>query len=454
MNSKISRVLNKITASYPKSIMVSDLLFSGIDKQELLIILRFIDLFNTIKFEPKELKLESVITVKSVYANIFLKSLSLYIKNDYKMIRSWETNSTLKHLDPCLYLNQGINLTYSLEHQRFMHYHDSTPTRTVKASIAIIKIKPTGKKEEYYLVQYDTDSQTYKFLGGKKIPEDKNPQDTLIRELEEKLPSSMLVPDRDYKIFPVIYDLETVYLSNSNAAVSQFKFDVFEIVLKKDLKLTPSERWVTLEEILDGETKDGVTIGNKQFDNLLNKSIKGGLKSLRTSFQYSDKYIKNNKLTTAEEIKHGETKRLEFKSSARWDYNAKKVNTQLQEVIAKSISGFMNLDGGKIYIGVKDDKTILGIEQDVLTLKNKNLDGFSLLINQIIEAYIGVELAELVDVSYKKVDKKTICILEIKESPKPVFVKIDNTKHFFVRMGNSTKKLDSEETYNFIRYHW
>lgn len=454
MSSKINRVIEKITLNYPKEIKVSDLLFDGIEEKELFLILQFLDLFNPFEFKSKKIELKSTIKIKSEFANTFLKSLNIYIKNNYKIIRYWENNSTTQNLDPCLYLNQGINLTYSLEHQRYNYYEDETPSRSIKVSIAIIKTKPENKKDEYYLVQYDADAQTYKFIGGKKIPEDNSPETTLIRKIEEKLPVNKLVFKRDYNLKPILSNIKTIYLSHTHAAISEYRFDIFEMEVKKDLKLTPAERWVTLDEISKGVTHDNIVIGNSVFYNMLNNSIPGGLKSIKPSFQYNNEFVKNLKLPLTDEIKLGESKKLEFKSSARWDYKTNKINTQLLEVIAKSISGFMNMEGGKLLIGVKDNKEILGIKKDIETLKVKNTDGFSLLLNQIVESYLGIEMTELIDINYKKISGKTICIVEIKESTKPVFIKIDNNKFFYVRMGNSTKKLDSEESYNFIRYHW
>ena len=58
---------------------------------------------------------------------------------------------------------------------------------------------------------------------------------------------------------------------------------------------------------------------------------------------------------------HGESERIEFKSSARWDYRENKHNRGLEMVVAKTLAGFMNGRGGVLVLGVEDGGKILGV---------------------------------------------------------------------------------------------
>ena len=60
-------------------------------------------------------------------------------------------------------------------------------------------------------------------------------------------------------------------------------------------------------------------------------------------------------------IQAGENERVEFKSSIRYDYYRKTTNRDLEVIIAKTITGFMNAKGGKLIIGVDDDGNVLGL---------------------------------------------------------------------------------------------
>ena len=46
-----------------------------------------------------------------------------------------------------------------------------------------------------------------------------------------------------------------------------------------------------------------------------------------------------------------------------------KINRSLEEIVLKTIAGFLNGDGGTLLIGVTDDKQIIGLENDYKTLK-------------------------------------------------------------------------------------
>lgn len=90
-------------------------------------------------------------------------------------------------------------------------------------------------------------------------------------------------------------------------------------------------------------------------------------------------------------IQKGENEFTEFKSSIRYDYSKKATNKDLETVIAKSITGFMNGKGGKLIVGIADNGEILGLENDYATLKHKSRDGFERRIYEITSCFIGAE---------------------------------------------------------------
>ncbi len=100
-----------------------------------------------------------------------------------------------------------------------------------------------------------------------------------------------------------------------------------------------------------------------------------------------------NKRTEEEEIilliEKGESKRLEFKSSLRWDYRENILNKKLEDVILKTVAAFGNGTGGTLLIGVDDNGAILGLSKDYETLKNPDKDGFELHLRNIISAMYG-----------------------------------------------------------------
>ena len=63
-------------------------------------------------------------------------------------------------------------------------------------------------------------------------------------------------------------------------------------------------------------------------------------------------------------IAAGESATLEFKSTLRWDLRAGKTSPAIERASLKTISAFLNTNGGILLIGVRDDGTVEGIESD------------------------------------------------------------------------------------------
>lgn len=158
--------------------------------------------------------------------------------------------------------------------------------------------------------------------------------------------------------------------------------------------------------------------------------------------------------TIPEIIKAGETARVEFKSSVRWDLQNKSVNRGLETVIAKTIAGFCNTLGGNLVIGVADNGDIVGLEPDYKTLKSPGRDGFERTIIDIVKKKLGGDISPLVHFSFYEVDGRDVCMLSIEPSPRAVYLDQGNVSTFYVRSGNSTRQLDVREAVNFAKNRW
>ena len=174
--------------------------------------------------------------------------------------------------------------------------------------------------------------------------------------------------------------------------------------------------------------------------------------------EYVDRALKRAMLTTVPDvgdlIAQGESERVEFKSSIRWDFKKNAIDRSLQETIAVAIAGMLNGKGGILLIGVADDGTVLGIEKDLQTLRKPNTDGFQLALTDIVKAYVGLEYMAYIRTSFELIDGKHICVVSIEKSPKPVFLATGDVHKFWVRMGNSTRSLDVKATMSYIQANW
>ena len=153
-------------------------------------------------------------------------------------------------------------------------------------------------------------------------------------------------------------------------------------------------------------------------------------------------------------ILNGENESLEIKSTLRFDLKEGIVNKKLEYVVAKTISAFLNTEGGTLIIGVDDDDNILGLEKDTQTLNKQNVDGFELHLRQVIKKYLGDYFEKYIKVTFPKVDDKEICQIQISKSGKPVFVTFEGRESFFVRNGNTSIPKNRQEQSEYEKLHW
>ena len=140
-------------------------------------------------------------------------------------------------------------------------------------------------------------------------------------------------------------------------------------------------------------------------------------------------------------ILNGENESLEIKSTLRFDLKENIVNKKLEYVVAKTISAFLNTEGGTLIIGVDDDNNTLGLEKDIQTLTKQNIDGFELHLRQVIKKYLGDYFEKYIKVTFPKVDDKEICLI--------LFQKVENL--FLLLLKEAKVSLSATEILQYQR---
>jgi ATP-dependent Lon protease len=153
-------------------------------------------------------------------------------------------------------------------------------------------------------------------------------------------------------------------------------------------------------------------------------------------------------------IAEGESETLEFKASMRYDLETKGANTQLIRDSVKAVAAFLNTNGGTLLIGVRDDKTPIGIENDLKTLKRADDDEYERVLRQGTIDRLGVEFSPYVKVGFPKSNGVELCRVDVSRSPRPVFMVGEGGKEFYIRSGNASRPLDPEATHEYIEMHW
>lgn len=167
------------------------------------------------------------------------------------------------------------------------------------------------------------------------------------------------------------------------------------------------------------------------------------LNFLTSKFDYTPKHLKFDKILDDEisEINVFEDHYNEFKSKNILydDLDNTKINKFGLDQIIKSILGFLNGDGGNLYIGVEDNGYISGVE-----FYNRNhLDNFMKQIDNTLTNVRPVIIDKFYDYEFWKKGKFIVIVIRVKKQyePKKRYI-INGSKYLYVRMHTLTRKIN------------
>ena len=150
-------------------------------------------------------------------------------------------------------------------------------------------------------------------------------------------------------------------------------------------------------------------------------------------------------------ISMGEGHDIEFKSTLRWDLRAGKTNNQVERACLKTISAFLNSNGGILLIGVRDDGSLEGIESD----RFANTDKFLLHLWTLIRTSFGTDVSPNIQATLEAVEGKTVCSVKCNRSGRPVFLRQPGfEEEFYIRVGPGTIALAVSEALKYISDHF
>jgi len=150
----------------------------------------------------------------------------------------------------------------------------------------------------------------------------------------------------------------------------------------------------------------------------------------------------------------GEHSKLEFKSTFRWDVRENRVNKNLERGVLKTVTAFLNSEGGQLIIGVSDFGEVEGVENDYKSLGKPNRDGFENHFNNIFMQSVGADFRRYVHMKFENIKEKDVCLVSVYPADKPAYLRADDSENFFVRTGNSTTALKVSETATYIVSWW
>lgn len=148
-----------------------------------------------------------------------------------------------------------------------------------------------------------------------------------------------------------------------------------------------------------------------------------------------------------ETISKGESEKLEFKETLRYNLYTNENDRRVEHSVLKTICAFLNSKGGTLVLGVNDKGEISGIEKD----KFGNEDKFLLHLTNIIKQQIGKKFMGLIEMEIKKINNKKIALINCSKSKKEVFLKPNpKEEEFYIRAGPSSTQIHGSELIEYI----
>lgn len=171
----------------------------------------------------------------------------------------------------------------------------------------------------------------------------------------------------------------------------------------------------------------------------------------------TDGEIKRVPKTLEDVIQEGETNQVEFKPALLYNFSTGKAGIGIKAIIAKTICAFLNSNGGFLLIGITDKGEVQGLDYDFKLAKGKHpKDFFKLEFDQMLEHFLSFSVKNYVEGEFYEKDGKDIFIVTVTPNKRrPIFLKGQNGKEFYVRGEASSRQLtDLEELVNYCIDRW
>lgn len=155
------------------------------------------------------------------------------------------------------------------------------------------------------------------------------------------------------------------------------------------------------------------------------------------------------------ELLREENRHVEFKQRACWSRDHRKEGQHealAEQIIAKTVAGFLNGEGGVLLIGVRDNPIEpVGLGRDYKHVKPKNADGFVNWLDTMLQNTLGHAGAHRVQIRVDEVDGNDVCRLDIPASSRPIWTSFKGAERvLFERRNNSTRQVPANEVDTFI----
>jgi hypothetical protein len=160
--------------------------------------------------------------------------------------------------------------------------------------------------------------------------------------------------------------------------------------------------------------------------------------------------VEDREAPLVELVGAGETTRVEFKATLRKNLHTGQSDPRIELSWVKTVAAFLNSQGGTLIVGVMDDGTPLGAEEDGFP----NEDKMALHVVSVLKERIGAPAMMYVHPRFDDYEGKRVCVVECVPAGSAVFVKDGPAERFFVRAGPSSAELTGKQSLEYMKHRF
>lgn len=145
-------------------------------------------------------------------------------------------------------------------------------------------------------------------------------------------------------------------------------------------------------------------------------------------------------------IYNGESAVVEFKATLRTNLHTHKPDKKMEHAVLKTLAGFLNTDGGKLFIGVSDDGRPRGLEDDNFSDQDKMMRHLTNIVNR----RIGPNAMTCIFPYFSDFENHQILVVDCRKSPSEAYVIDGGVQKFYIRTGSATVELTGSDLVEYV----
>ena len=146
-----------------------------------------------------------------------------------------------------------------------------------------------------------------------------------------------------------------------------------------------------------------------------------------------------------------ESRVVEYKQTARWNVRERRRDKTMEQVVVKTVAGMLNDRGGTLLIGVTDDGSPVGLDDDYAQVSPPNADAYVNWLDTLFDNSLGHVGAHRLSIRIDQVNYRDVCRIDVPASSRPIWVKTkDGSDVLYQRRNNSTRPVPPTEVEHFL----